>query len=265
MVPTHGCLTLCDPMAYSPPGSSVPGIFPGSGLPFPPSGDFPTQGLNPRLPNRQAALPLSQLGNHSVWRVANAVWVTGANAVLVRGSQRPEWSVCTRFRQGAREAFLSWEAIRWELEVREVWPAVRGEMRQKSGWGRGWGVDPEQVVGTRLWKRDWALSLRLMWVVPRGPWTCGLLSSLRVCLLIQLTWLKCRGNWKGFNSCGKELLPVWTQWWKATPDIAKGKLTLKASSVPSVAWTKTERKLRVLFKRTQSSLLLYPAEGVEVC
>ena len=138
-------------------------------------------------------------------------------------------------------------------------------MRRKSGWGRGWGVDPEQVVGTRLRKRDWALSLRLMWVVPRGPWTCGLLSSLRVCLLIQLTWLKCRGNWKGFNSCGKELLPVWTQWWKATPDIAKGKLTLKASSVPSVAWSKTERKLRVLFKRTQSSLLLSPAEGVEVC
>ena len=32
-------------MACSPPGSSVPGIFPGSGLPFPPSGDFPTQGL----------------------------------------------------------------------------------------------------------------------------------------------------------------------------------------------------------------------------
>ena len=67
------CPTPCDPMACSPPGSSVPGIFPGSGLPFPPSGDFPTQGLNPRLPNRQVALPLSQLGNHSVWRVANSV------------------------------------------------------------------------------------------------------------------------------------------------------------------------------------------------
>ena len=39
------CLTLCNSMDYSPPGSSVHGIFSRqeywSGLPFPPPGDFP--------------------------------------------------------------------------------------------------------------------------------------------------------------------------------------------------------------------------------
>ena len=37
----QSCLTLCDPMDYSPPGSSVHGIFQARiwGLPFPTPGD----------------------------------------------------------------------------------------------------------------------------------------------------------------------------------------------------------------------------------
>ena len=47
------CLTLCDPMDSSPPGSSIHGIFqariPEIRSPFPPPGIFLTQELNPRL------------------------------------------------------------------------------------------------------------------------------------------------------------------------------------------------------------------------
>ena len=48
----QSCLTLCHPMDCSPPGSSVHGILRQEywdGLPCPPPGDLPTQGLNPCL------------------------------------------------------------------------------------------------------------------------------------------------------------------------------------------------------------------------
>ena len=44
------CLTLCDPMDCSPPGSSVHGIFRQeywNGLPFPSPGDLPDSGTEP--------------------------------------------------------------------------------------------------------------------------------------------------------------------------------------------------------------------------
>ena len=50
---TQSCLTLFDPMDYSPPGSSVHGIFPGKniggGCHFLLQGIFLAQGSNPRL------------------------------------------------------------------------------------------------------------------------------------------------------------------------------------------------------------------------
>ena len=45
------CSTLCDPMDCSPPGSSVRGISQArywSGLPFPPPGDLPDPGIEPK-------------------------------------------------------------------------------------------------------------------------------------------------------------------------------------------------------------------------
>ena len=52
---TQLCLTLCDPMDYSPPGSSVHGDSPGKntgvGCHALLQGIFPTQGLNPGLPH----------------------------------------------------------------------------------------------------------------------------------------------------------------------------------------------------------------------
>ena len=49
------CLTLCDPMDYNPPGSSVHGDSPGKhtgvGCHALLQGIFPTQGLNPGLPH----------------------------------------------------------------------------------------------------------------------------------------------------------------------------------------------------------------------
>ena len=49
----QSCLTLCDPMDCSLPGSSVHGIFRQeywSGLPFPPPGDLPNAGIKPVSP-----------------------------------------------------------------------------------------------------------------------------------------------------------------------------------------------------------------------
>ena len=49
---TQLCPTLCDPMDYSPPGSSVDGISQVrilSGLPFPPPGDLLDPGIEPTV------------------------------------------------------------------------------------------------------------------------------------------------------------------------------------------------------------------------
>ena len=51
----QSCLTLCDPIDYSPPGSSVHGILQESwsGLPFPSPGDLPNPRIEPRSPELQ--------------------------------------------------------------------------------------------------------------------------------------------------------------------------------------------------------------------
>ena len=41
------CLTLCDPIDNTLPGSSVHGILQASGLPCPPPGDLPNRGIEP--------------------------------------------------------------------------------------------------------------------------------------------------------------------------------------------------------------------------
>ena len=63
----QSCPTPCDPMAFSPPGSSLSGIFPGKNTGvvchFLLQGIFPTQGSNPGLPHsRQTLYPLSRQG-----------------------------------------------------------------------------------------------------------------------------------------------------------------------------------------------------------
>ena len=54
---TQACLSLCDPMDCSPPGSSVRGIFQKqecwSGLSFPSPGDLPNPRIKPRSPALQ--------------------------------------------------------------------------------------------------------------------------------------------------------------------------------------------------------------------
>ena len=64
----QSCLTLCNPMDYSPPGSSIHGILEAGilewiAMPFS-RGIFPTQVLNPGLPNyRQILYCLSFQGS----------------------------------------------------------------------------------------------------------------------------------------------------------------------------------------------------------
>ena len=75
MLFTQSCLTLCDPMNYSPAGSSIFG-FPRqeywSGLPFPSPGDLPDRGIEPGSPALQADSVLSEPpGKPSKDRVKN--------------------------------------------------------------------------------------------------------------------------------------------------------------------------------------------------
>ena len=54
----QSCLSLCEPIDCSPPGSSVSMGFSRqeywSGLPFPSPGDLPNPGIEPRFPALQA-------------------------------------------------------------------------------------------------------------------------------------------------------------------------------------------------------------------
>ena len=68
------CLTLCDPMDCSPPGSSVHGILQARilGLPFPSPGDLPNPGMEPVSPALAGGfLLLSHQGsqNMQVWKL----------------------------------------------------------------------------------------------------------------------------------------------------------------------------------------------------
>ena len=64
---TQLCLTLCNPMNWSSPGSSVHGILQAgiwSGLPFPSPGDLPDLGIEPGSPALQAdSLPSELQGS----------------------------------------------------------------------------------------------------------------------------------------------------------------------------------------------------------
>ena len=65
----QSCLTPCDPVDCSPPGSSVHGIFQEhwSGLPFPTPGDLPDPEIEPASPVAPVlqadSLPLSHPGS----------------------------------------------------------------------------------------------------------------------------------------------------------------------------------------------------------
>ena len=73
------CPTLCNPLDWSPPGSSIHGIFQAriqNGLPFPPPGDLPDPGIKPTSPLSAAlqadSLPAELLGpswsSHGRWQ-----------------------------------------------------------------------------------------------------------------------------------------------------------------------------------------------------
>ena len=69
------CLTLCNPMDYSPPGSSVHEIslarIP-SGLPFPSSEDLPSPGIEPTSLHWQAgSLPSEPAGKALIYKHIN--------------------------------------------------------------------------------------------------------------------------------------------------------------------------------------------------
>ena len=77
---TQSCPTLCNPMDYSPLGSSVQGIFPGKntgvGCHALLQGIFPTQGLNPGLPQADS-LPSEPPGKPNSTGVGNLSLLQG--------------------------------------------------------------------------------------------------------------------------------------------------------------------------------------------
>ena len=74
------CLTLCDPMDCSPPGSSVRGIFPGKNTGmhchFLLQGIFLTQGFNPSLLHWQAVFPTEPPGRGGLAPLKRGIWKT---------------------------------------------------------------------------------------------------------------------------------------------------------------------------------------------
>ena len=70
----QSCLTLCDPMDCSPPGSFVHGFSRQeyqSGLPCPPPGDLP----NPGIESRSPPLHTDSLSSQPLEKLKNTVWV----------------------------------------------------------------------------------------------------------------------------------------------------------------------------------------------
>ena len=82
----QSCLTLCDPMDCSPPGSSDHGILQTrllKSVDCPPPGDLPDPGIEPASPALQAnSLTTEPPGNVNVYHRINV------NAVKNQGSQR---------------------------------------------------------------------------------------------------------------------------------------------------------------------------------
>ena len=77
---TQSCLTLCDHMYCSLPGSSVHGIFPGKntgmGCHFLPQEIFPAKGLNLGLPHcRQTLYCLSHQGSLCLKKIRLFIWL----------------------------------------------------------------------------------------------------------------------------------------------------------------------------------------------
>ena len=87
----QSCLTLCDPMDCSLPGSSIHGIFPGKnsgvGCHFLLQGIFPTQGSKLRLLRllrwQADSLPLSHLGS-SLCNQSSRLQLPSAKGALLR-------------------------------------------------------------------------------------------------------------------------------------------------------------------------------------
>ena len=117
------CLTLCNPMDYSLPGSSVHGDFPtrntGMGCHALLQGIFPTQGSNPSLPHcRQVLYRLSHQGSPSQL----LKWVAYP---FSRGPSQPR--IRTRISCIAGRFFTSW-ATREVLMFIEVCVKVCSKM-----------------------------------------------------------------------------------------------------------------------------------------
>ena len=98
------CLTLCNPMDCSLPGSSVHGIFPGKNARMDChlllQGIFPTQGLNPGLPHCRQTL--SQLSHKGSLRILERVaypfssgfsWPRKAGVSCIAGGFFTNWAI----------------------------------------------------------------------------------------------------------------------------------------------------------------------------
>ena len=152
------CLTLCNPMYYSLPGSSVYGKFPGkntgAGCPFLLQGIFPTQGSNPYLlgllHGQADSLPLHHLCSYYQE-------VKGGN---LTGS--PHGSSCTWDDHGSvlerPRAYIPKEAIglRQADRLERYWGGEGVGRRGRVGghWEPSAGINSSLYACTRPIKKD---------------------------------------------------------------------------------------------------------------
>ena len=95
---TQSCLTFCDPIDYSPPGSSVHGDSPGNntglGCHALLQGSFSTQGSNSGLPHcRRILYHLSHQGNPCIWNSSRLIikWIKHGKATGPQQRSGKEW------------------------------------------------------------------------------------------------------------------------------------------------------------------------------
>ena len=130
---TRLCLTLCDPIYCSLPGSSVHGFLQArywSELPFPSPGDLPDPGIDPRFPVLQAdSLPSEPPGKQLM-----AYWMLGFS----------------------RSDLLKIKPSGWSL-IHSGWCHCKkrlGQRETQGAWAQGDSHVKQQQKGGHLWVKE---------------------------------------------------------------------------------------------------------------
>ena len=188
------CPTLCGPMDYSPPGSSVHGIFQErywSGLPFPTPGDLPNPGIKPTSPALAGGFfyQESHLGSPIWWPLRrsfppqttweNSPGICVTSRIQDRFSREQDdlrgcvgWWVLKALLQSVHLIQRSTGHHQQDWTGRRAWPGVwkarmSGQEERFWRWGENSRMQKIGALGWSKWK--WKL-LSHVWLL-ETPWT----------------------------------------------------------------------------------------------